>query len=67
MGNFNRKYIIREAESILEECNKKFSSEKNDKNKILNLKIQNKRQKRKIVFWRIVTGVLTVSLIIAII
>ena len=67
MGNFNRKYIIREAESILEECNKKFSIEKNDKNKIINLKIQNKRQKRKIVFWRIVSGILLVLFVIAII
>lgn len=67
MGNFNRKYIIREAESILEECNKKFLIEKNDKNKIINLKIQNKRQKRKIVFWRIITGILAVSFVITII
>ena len=65
MGNFNKKYIIREAENIIANCNKKSFNKTNDKNKIINLKIQNKKQKRKILFWRIITLILLFVLLVA--
>ena len=36
----------------------------NDKNKIINLKIQNKKQKRKAIFWRISTCLFATALVI---
>ena len=53
MGNINKKYIIREAENILEECRKKGRNYNVEKNKIIKLKIYNKRLKRKLLIWRI--------------
>lgn len=65
MGNFNKRYIIREAESILEECNRKIH-DYNDKTKIINLKIKNKRLKRKNLFWKLCTAISFALFIVAI-
>lgn len=64
MGNFNKKYIIKEAESILQECNRKICLTNSDKNKMMILKIKNKKQKRKIVFWQICSAILGACVIL---
>ena len=51
MGSFNKRFIIREAEEILAECNRKISNK--DEIKIKELKNKNKKLKRKNVFWKI--------------
>ena len=55
MGNFNKKYIIREAETILEECNKKLLEKGNDSNLVINLKVKNQKLKRKNTFWKLIS------------
>ncbi len=62
MGNFEKKYIIREAENILEECNKKVFKN-NEKNIIIKLKVINKRLKRRIAFWKACTVIMIILLI----
>ncbi|MBR3134205.1 MAG: hypothetical protein IKG56_01940 [Clostridia bacterium] len=63
MGNYDKKYIIREAEIILEECNKKVLKN-NDKNRIIKLKVINKRLKRRIIFWKVCSAILIVLFIL---
>ena len=63
MGNFNKKYIVREAEYILEECRKKSYSD-NKQNSIIKLKIINKRLKRKILFLKVGITILSIISII---
>lgn len=67
MGSFNKKYIIREAECILEECNKKINNRDNSKNKIMSLTVKNKRLKRKNLFWKVCTAISCTLLIISVI
>ena len=66
MGSFDKKYIIREAENILQQCNKKYINKASEKNKIINLKVINKKQKRKTMFWKFCSFTLaTIVVIIA--
>ena len=66
MGNFNKKYIIEEAESILNKCGKQIEESENNV-KYFMLKNKNKVLKRKNIIWKISTIVLAIILIIAII
>lgn len=59
MGNFDKRFVIKEAESILKQCNKKYPGQ-NDKNKIIELKTKNKKLKRKNTILKIITGVMSV-------
>ena len=65
MGSFNRRFIITEAENILEQCN--INNTLENKTKTIKLKILNKRLKRKITFLRICNFILISLLIISII
>lgn len=64
MGNINKKYIIREAENILEECRKKSTYDNSDKNKIIKLKVHNNRLKRKNLLLKICLFSLTLMLLV---
>lgn len=63
MGSFNKKYIIREAEYIIEECRKKINKD-NKQNNIIKLKIINKKLKRKIFLQKIEITVLSIICVI---
>ena len=60
MGSFNKKYIVREAEYILEECRKKTYGD-NKQNSIIKLKLINKRLKRKVLLLK--AGITILSII----
>ena len=66
MGNFNKRYIIREAECILAECNKKLSGN-SDKSKIETLKTKCKKLQRRNAFWKVCTAVFGILFIMAIV
>lgn len=65
MGNFNKKFIVIEAENILNQCNKEIDKSK-DKIILSELKKTNKILKKKNTFWKISTSILAI-LILAII
>ena len=64
MGNFDKRFVIKEAENVLKQCNKKYTSQ-NDKNKIIELKIKYKKLKRKNNILRIITGIMSVLFFIS--
>lgn len=65
MGGFNKRFVIREAESILEECNRK--NNRKQIRDINELKNKNKKLKRMNIFWKICTCLVTILLIMMII
>lgn len=66
MSSFNKRYIIREAEEILEECNNKIKDRKTNK-KISALMKKNKNLKIKNIFWKICTGIMLIAFIMAVV
>ncbi len=66
MGSFDKKYIVRKAENILEECNENLDS-KFEKNKMFELKKECKKLKRKNVFWKVCTAVISILLVMAVV
>ena len=65
MGNFNKKFIVVEAENILNKCNEELSRSK-QQIMMSELKKANKKLKKKNTFWKISTSILAV-LVLAII
>lgn len=65
MGSFNKRFVIREAENILEECNRK--NNKKQIKTINELTTKNKKLKRMNIFWKICTSVVTILFIMMII
>ena len=61
MGNFNKKYIIREAENILQQCDSLYSVNKVNKNQVMKLKVLNKKLKRRLLLSRIIIVGLIIS------
>ena len=66
MGNFNKSYIIREAENILYKLNME-NGRKKDKDKIKELNKKNKKLKRMNFIWKICTSVFIVLFVAVII
>lgn len=66
MGNFNKKYIIREAEYILAECNRKLSNNE-EKSKLQTLKTKCKKLRKRNAFWKVCTAVFAILFVMSII
>ena len=64
MGDFDKKYVIREAEDILQELNKK---DKEEKKQILKLKKDFRKVKRVNIALKVIVGVMSISLIMLIV
>ncbi len=64
MGDFNKKFVIMEAENILQELNKK---DKEEKKQILKLKRDFKKVKRVNIALKIIVGIMSISLIMLIV
>lgn len=59
MGNFNKKFIVVEAENILNQCNEELTKSKQHI-MISELKKTNKKLKKKNTFWKVSTSILAV-------
>lgn len=59
MGNFNKKFIVVEAENILNQCNEELTKSK-QQIMISELKKTNKKLKKKNTFWKVSTSILAV-------
>ena len=64
MGDFNKKYVIREAENILEEFNKK---DKEEKKQIIDLKRNFRKMKRVNIALKIIVAVMTIGMVMLIV
>ena len=64
MGDFNKKFVIVEAENILQELNKK---DREEKKQILKLKRDFKKVKRVNIALKIIVGIMSISLIMLIV
>lgn len=64
MGDFNKKYVIREAENILEEFNKK---DKEEKKQIIDLKRNFRKMKRVNIALKIIVAVMAVGIVMLIV
>ena len=64
MGDYDKKYVIKEAENILEEFNKK---DREEKKQILRLKKDFKRIKIVNVALKITVGIMSISLLMLIV
>ena len=64
MGDFDKKYVIKEAENILQELNKK---DKEEKKQILKLKKDFRKVKRVNIALKVIVGVMSISLIMLIV
>ena len=64
MGEFDKKYVIKEAENILEELNEK---DKEEKKQILKLKKDFKRVKRVNIALKVIVGIMGIGLIMFIV
>lgn len=64
MGDFDKKYVVREAENILKQFDRK---DKEEKRELSNLKKECKKIKKVNIFLKIISSVLLVSLIISLI
>ncbi len=64
MGDFNKKYIIKEAESILEEFNRQ---DKEEKKEIQKLKSNFKKIKKVNIFLKILVTIMSISIIMLIV
>lgn len=64
MGDFNKRYVIREAENILEEFNKK---DKEEKKQISELKKNFKKIKRVNIALKIVVTVMSIGIVMLIV
>ena len=64
MGDFDKKYVIKEAENILDELNRK---DKEEKKQILKLKKDFRKVKRVNIALKVIVGVMSISLIMLIV
>lgn len=64
MGDFNKKYVIREAENILEEFNKK---DKEEKKQIVDLKRNFRKMKRVNIALKIIVTVMAIAMVMLIV
>lgn len=64
MGDFNKKFVIMEAENILQELNKK---DREEKKQILKLKRDFKKVKRVNIALKIIVGIMSIGLIMLIV
>lgn len=67
MNNYEKKFVVRQAECILQQCDKKSERKENNNISTIALKIENKRLKRKNIFWEISTIISVTGLIISLI
>ena len=64
MGNYNKSFIIREAENIIEKISTENGS-KRDKQKIAELNNKNKKLKRMNLIWKICTSIFFIMFLIS--
>ena len=64
MGDFDKKFVIKEAENILEEFNKK---DKEERKQIIKLKKDFRKVKKINIALKIVVGIMSISLIMLIV
>ncbi len=64
MGDFNKKYVIREAENILEEFNKK---DKEEKKQISDLKKNFRKAKRVNIILKVIIAVMSIGMVMLIV
>ncbi len=64
MGDFNKKYVIREAENILEEFNKK---DKEEKKQIIDLKRNFRKMKRVNIALKIIVAIMAIGIVMLIV
>ena len=64
MEDFDKKYVIKEAENILEELNKK---DKEEKKQILKLKKDFRKVKRVNIALKVIVGIMGISLIMLVV
>ena len=67
MNNYEKKFVVRQAECILQQCNENSEDKEEKKISSIALKIENKRLKRKNIFWKISTIISVTGLIISLI
>ena len=67
MNNYEKKFVVRQAECILQQCDKKSENREEKRISSIALKIENKRLKRKNIFWKISTIIASTILIISLI
>ena len=67
MGDLNKKYIINQAEKILEKCEEKYKEQGKNKKKIRELERKCKRLKRYNLLWKIALSLVVISFLIIII
>ena len=64
MGDFDKKFVIKEAEDILEEFNKK---DKEERKQIIKLKKDFRKIKKVNIALKIIVGIMSISLIMLIV
>lgn len=67
MGNLNKKYIINQAERILEKCEEKYKEEGKNKKRVRDLERECKKLKRHNLIWTISIALLAISFLIILI
>ena len=67
MGNLNKKYIINQAERILETCEEKYKEEGKNKKRVRDLERECKKLKRHNLIWKISIALLAISFLIILI
>lgn len=67
MKNFEKKFVVREAECILRQCGDKIRNSSEKKGSAISAMIENKRLKRKNIFWRTASFLLGFAIVIILI
>ena len=67
MGDLNKKYVINQAEKILEKCEEKYKEEGKNKKKLRELERKCKKLKRYNLLWKMVLSLVVISFLIIII
>lgn len=67
MGDLNKKYVINQAEKILEKCEEKYKEEGKNKKKLRELERECKKLKKYNLLWKIMLSLVIISFLIIII
>ncbi len=67
MDDLNKKYVINQAEKILEKCEEKYKEEGKNKKKLRELERECKKLKKYNLLWKIMLSLVIISFLIIII
>ena len=67
MDDLNKKYVINQAEKILEKCEEKYKEEVKNKKKLRELERECKKLKKYNLLWKIMLSLVIISFLIIII